>query len=103
MAVLTSLTIGTTTIANIVMQQLTSPSGEKISQNSTDGYHVNSVKITIKNESGTVIDKITFSNSLVSLGDMLPTDSDFFGLNETSFGRLLIKIDNIKTDFNKNY
>ncbi|WP_338964788.1 MULTISPECIES: hypothetical protein [unclassified Spiroplasma] len=103
MTLVTSLTVGTTTIANVALQQLTSSNSEKVSQNSIDGYHVNSVKITVKNESGRVINTITFYNSLVSLGDMLASDSDSFGLNETSFGRLLIRVDDIITDFNKNY
>ncbi|WHQ37113.1 hypothetical protein [Spiroplasma sp. SV19] len=100
---LTSLTISATTIANITLQQVTPSITEKTSQNGTDGYHVNSVKITIKDESGKVVDRITFYNSLVSLGDMLASDSDFFGLNETAFGRLLIRVDYRTTDFNKNY
>ena len=103
LTVLTSLTVSTTTIANVTMQQATSLSGEKLLQKNTDGYHVNSVKITVKNESGAVVDTVTFYNSLVSLGDMLASDSDFFGFNETSFGRLLIRVDNRTTDFNKNY
>ncbi|WP_425380077.1 hypothetical protein [Spiroplasma endosymbiont of Stenodema calcarata] len=34
---------------------------------------------------------------------MLGTDTDTFGLNDTTFGRLLIRVGDVTTDFAKNY